>query len=420
VSEHEEDDGIDLDALDEEGGMEAVLAKYRADAAKEARRSKRPAWVSALVGVLGASLCVAMWADFRYWLNFERAELGQAEGLDAVALDAHDNEFVHIQGTPDVRHIVPVPLMDGRRLSLTRLQGGDDQLFVLGSSPVSEGGGSFIDEFEGRLRKASDLESFDALRQVYAMEGVSRVADLSLEALEDALANPGGVVQGTKGEPLSLQSEDRLVLVARPETVMLHLGRKSWKTPAAAKTAVESLGVPYMPLADTKSVHDDPEAVLPNTRAFYKYLVALPPERVAQAESSLNDGLDLGDENDPAVGALVLPQIATYTASFGDLQRGDSTLSFDFADNAASPGANVEGGKLVLRELTEGRLNLPWSELSAVRIERPVELGPEASVLMSGRSPKEKTPIGVSFVVVFAIVLVNLGGVVVALRRKED
>lgn len=419
MSEHEQDDGIDLDALDEDGGMEAVLAKYRADSAKQARKPARPAWVSALVVVLGSALSVAMWADFRFWLSFERVELGQAEELDAAALDAHNNEFVHLRGTPDVSHVIPVPLLDGRKLSLTRLNGGTEELFVLGQSPLSEGGGSFIDEFEGRLRKAVELDSYDALRRVYEQEGVTRTLDLSVEALEDALASVGGVVQTIDGQSVSLESDDRVVLVLRPDMVMLQLGRKSWKNSTAAKAAVESLHVPYLPMADTKSVHDDPEAVLPNTRAFYKYLVALPKDRVEEAESKLNTGIDLGDESDPAIGALILPQISTYTTSFGDLEAAEAGITFDYADNAATLGADVKGTTLVPRRLENGQLSLPWSELGAIRLERPVTLGPNASVLLSGRSPKEKTPIGVSFLVVFLIVLVNLGGVVVALRRKE-
>lgn len=413
---------FDLDALDADGGMDAALAAYRADQNSQKRGGpkRRPLWVSAVAVVLGVGLMAMMWPDFRFWLESQPRDPGALKAaVQSGELADLDNRLVTLEGTPDVTHIVPIKRESGKRFGFMRLLEGDDEVFVFARRKPDQAATEFDAAYTGRLRRAEALDSYDFLREAFALEDVRDSYDVAPEALATWVATPTQPLSTIEGGELTVTDSDRIRLRFRPDLLTLQLGRRHFKTKADAEAAVASLGLPYAWLPPTKTAHDDPDAELPNHRAFHSFLVAAQADRSGAIETQLNEGLDLGDGTDPARGVVALPRWLNYTVAPDKLAIEGETLVFEYGENTADYGHELRGGKLVARELDGPALRIPLEELEVARLQRVVRLSPEAMVLVADETPTESRTTALLFLLVGAIVGLNVAATIAAYRRRQ-
>ncbi len=422
MSESESQPGIDLDALDAPGGMDAVLAEYRKAPQGRASRT-RPAWISMVAMALGVGLMAMMAGDFRYWLESEPRDPGAlGPALTSGALADLDNRYTSLAGTPDVTHMVPIRRESGLRFGFMRLLEGDDQVFVFAARRPDQAATEFDGRYTGRLQRAEDLDSYDFLRQAFALEDVRDRYELAPADLRAWLEQPAQALAATDEREQSVgvkvEGNDRINLVFRPEQLVVQLGRKNFSSRAKAEAAVATLGRPFRWLPPSRTQHDDPDAELPNHRPFHTFLVAGSEADAASIEASLNQGIDVGDGTDPSRGVVALPRILSYTVAPDQLALEGEEIVFEYGENTADHGDAVRGDALVERELDGPALRLPFADLNLARLERGVRLSPDAMVLVADETPSKSRNTGLLFLLVGAIVGLN-GAAMVAARRKR-
>ena len=84
----------------------------------------------------------------------------------------------------------------------------------------------------------------------------------------------------------------------------------------------------------------------------------------------------------------------------------------------ASPVFEGAGGRLVERQLDEGRLSVDAADLVAVRIEREVEVDPNGYVVLVEELPSGQRLNALLFAVVFGLVALNGVSHAIGLRRR--
>jgi hypothetical protein len=148
-----DDDELDeLDGLDGQGFDRAVAdargrvgigddpdVDERPYTRDEAGLSNRVGWgrspiISVAVIIVGLFLLAATWSDFRYFLRSLQSEprdLGQVGDIyaDGEFSERFDDEWVVLEGNPDVQHAARMPSKDGW-IGFMRLIEGDASMFV--------------------------------------------------------------------------------------------------------------------------------------------------------------------------------------------------------------------------------------------------------------------------------------------------
>lgn len=418
MSEKEPQPDIDLDALDEPGGMDAVLAEYRAGNTR-GRKTRSP-WISGLAVVLGSALMVLLARDLRYWMESEPRAVGVlSEATRDGGLDALDNRYVEVEGTPDLTHMVPIKRESGRRFVFLRMLDAGDRVFVF--APRDDMRTDEIQgRFTGRMQRADELESYDFLREAYALEDVREQSDVDPGRFAAWVADHGAGLESTQGVALQIRESDRVRIVARPPLSVVQLGARTWKSAEAAQAAIEALGRPFVALdgPETRGVEDEGSQSPAPTR-FHRFLVGIADEEREQFEARLNEGVDQGNGAVPELGAAVLPRILSYSADPQAIAMDGDALVFPYVDNTADYGNSIDGGSIVARKLNDGALRVPLSEVEVVRHERLVRLTPEASVMVADETPADSQTNAILFFLVGAIVALN-GAALIAGRRKRS
>lgn len=406
--EEEALDMSDLDAL----GVEGVVARLRGEPGDDevalpgrARRRRSPV-VSVLVVAFGAYLLVTMFADFRYWLrSAEPVELGHASTLlqDGRTLDAYENQYVALEGTPDVQHAARLTTKE-RFIGYLRVTEGEGGLFAAVPRPKDEPAtNNFEGRYVGRLRRLREDRAYQWLAEFYANEQVTLGVDLDPAGVPAALGSGSLPVAG--GGSTTVGSLEQLRLVFAGPDARVQLGNRSFPDADAAERAVAELGYPY--------------AVLEPTATFHRFVVRVPQTERARAQQALNAGLDGAEgSTDPKVGAFVLDLPANYGAPAGEVRVEGDSLTFPRGDNTTSPGYEVQDGRLVERARTE-RLRLPVDQLTAVRLERVIEVDPDGFVVAVGETPGEVWMMGVLWLLALVITGANVASLVLWRRQAK-
>ncbi|MEM9459975.1 MAG: hypothetical protein AAGF11_37715 [Myxococcota bacterium] len=408
-----EDEGLDMSDLDALG-VEGVVARLRgADADVDVElpgrtRPRRSPVVSVLVVAFGAYLLVTMFADFRYWLRAsEPIELGGASSLlqDGRTLDAYEDQYVALEGTPDVQHAARLTTKE-RYIGYLRVTEGGGGLFAAVPRPKDQPAtNNFEGRYVGRLRRLRDDRAYQWLAEFYANEQITVDVELDPAAVPAALGS--GSLPRLGGGTVSVGSREPLRLVFEGPDARVQLGNKSFD-PAAAEQAVASLGYPYIRLEPTAT--------------FHRFVVRIPSAQRASARAKLNAGLE-GAQGlaDPKVGASVLDLPASYGAVAGEIAVQGEALSFPYADNTTSPGYDVEDGhplRLVERARAE-RVSRPLAELTSVRLERVIEVDPAGFVVAVGEPPSEAWMMGVLWLLALVITGANVVSLVLWRRQAQ-
>lgn len=409
-----EEDGLDMSDLDALG-VEGVVARLRgADADVDVElpgraRPRRSPVVSVLVVAFGAYLLVTMFGDFRYWLRAsEPVELGHASSLlqDGRTLDAYDDQYVALEGTPDVQHAARLTTKE-RFIGYLRVTEGGGGLFAAVPRPKDQPAtNNFEGRYIGRLRRLRDDRAYQWLAEFYANEQITVDVELDPAGVPAALGS--GSLPRSGGGTVSVGSREPLRLVFEGPDARVQLGNRSFDDAAAAEQAVASLGYPYIRLEPTVT--------------FHRFVVRIPPAERASAQAKLNAGIEGAEgSTDPKVGAFVLGLPASYGALAGEITVEGEALRFPYGDNTTSPGYDVQGDRplrLVERARAE-RVSRPIAELTSVRLERVIEVDPAGFVVAVGEPPSSAWMMGVLWLLALVITGANVVSLVLWRRQAQ-
>ncbi|MEX1365258.1 MAG: hypothetical protein AB1Z98_19175 [Nannocystaceae bacterium] len=394
-----EEDGLDLSDLDAYG-VEGVVSRLRGGSDEPApvlppSRPPRSPLISIVVVALGAALLVSMFADFRYWIRSdEPVELGHASTLlqDGRTLDAYENQYVALEGTPDVQNAARLTTKE-RFIGYLRVTEGEGGLFAAvprsKDEPVNN---NFEGRYVGRLRALPQDRAYEWLREFYATQRVTRDVELDADAALGALGSDRLPTADGGTEAAGARSTLRLVFDG-PDA-RLQLGKTSFPSAEAAEQAVAALGVPYL-------VQDE-------TNSFYRFVARIPEAERARAHQALNAGLTgVDDSTDPKVGAFVLGLPTSYGAPAGQVALDGETIVFPYGDNTTTPGYETREGTLVELDAPES-MRLPVQRLRSLRLETVIEVDPDGYVVAVGETPADSRLLGIAWLLVLGLTLVNL------------
>jgi hypothetical protein len=384
---------------------------------EEAGLSNRVGWgrspiISAAVIVVGLFLLAATWSDFRYFLRSMQSEprdLGHVGDIyaDGEFSERFDDEWVVLEGNPDVQHAARMPGTDGW-IGFMRLVEGDGSMFVAIPRETEDATNEFPGIFQGRMRRLDDTPQWEKLQTFFDAEQIIEIVNLVPASVLSAVAAGSGSVELAEGGNVDLAGTEKLRLVVAQPFGMAQLGRTTWPTRAEAEQAIAALGRPwaFVEKRDTAWVF----AVEVGANASV--------DIYQQLTHTLNGGQELADP-DPKVGGLVMPRRATYLVEFGDLQVEGPALSFTYGDNSAETGWRREGDKLVPVELASGRLAVPSAAIEATRVERTLKANPDGYLLLVDHLPFDAWPSALMFGAVLGVVLLNGWALTTTLRRRR-
>ena len=398
----------DLDAL----GVDGVVAGYEgADDVGPTRRHRHP-WVSALVIAFSTYLLATMFGDFRYWLqSSEPEDLGHAAQWveDGSVPEGFHDRHVVLEGTPDVQNAARLST-DQRYIGYLRITEGDGRLFAaVPRSKEVDPGLNFAGRYEGRMVRLGSDRAFPWLQQFYRDNDITRSIEVQPQALEQALQEQSGAgltVQTSEG-PVQLGPDDEVRLVVRRSDARIQLGVESFPDAEQAKALIEELGHPFR-------VDDAP----PNT--FHEFIVRVPESQRDAVREQLEAALESPpDPADPKEGVSVLPMTATYLVPSSGLRVEQGAVLFELPENSPGPGYDVVEGGLRERDLGDAPMRVEISALATVRLEKPIVVDPEGYLVVVGADPSTERTVGIAWLVVLGIALVNAGALVLALRRRR-
>jgi hypothetical protein len=426
-----EGDGFDRAVADAKarvgapGGLDPDLGE-RPYTQEEAGLRGRVGWgrspiISAAVIIVGLFLLSATWSDFRYFLRSMQSqprELGHVNDIykDGEFTERFDDEWVVLEGQPDVQHAARMPGRDGW-IGFMRLVEGDASMFVAIPRETQDATNEFPGHFEGRMRRLDDTPQWEKLQTFFNAEQIVEIINLAPASVLAALASGSGSVElaptpAGAGGSTDVAATDKLRIVVSQPVAMAQLGRSSWPTRADAEQAIAALGRPWVFIEKRDTAWVFAVEVGPNAGV----------EVLQELTRALNGGRDLADP-DPKVGGLVLPRRTTYLVEFADLQveggAQSPALSFTYGDNSAETGWRREGDKLVPVELESGRLAVPSASIEAIRVESALKADPDGYLLLVDHMPFDAWPSALMFVAVLGVVLLNGWALVTTLRRRR-
>lgn len=306
-------------------------------------RRRRPLVALAVIA-LSVVTTMHLVPDLRYaFQSRSPVELGEARALTSAPLT--DNTYVALRGMPDRRHALTLePGGAASRQDLYRLLGAGSRLLVRTADLGRRGDPD--DRFVGRMRRFDALSWADPLRSYY--RSLTAVHFLSLEALRAALAAGSSTVRDRTGSTVTLAALDPvLVDVVFPDQLRVSLARDRFASLADARHELERLG---WKLGDDQAA--EPTAAGGRSAQPYRFIVEAPAA-----------------ERDSMLAKLEERQIRFAART----ERVLTHLS------EMRTGAD----QLVLPLLGPVR----WSWVRGIGVPSPIEVAPDAFVLLEGEAP---------------------------------
>lgn len=414
-ADDDDEDALDLRDLDVHG-VEGVVARLRRDGdpdptpvARPVRRVRagRSPMLSIVVTVFGCWLLTTMFADFRYWLQSnEPRDLGDAAELakNGRMPDGLHDTYARISGTPDVRHAARMTTSKNY-VGYLRINEGGGSLFAAVPRSKDE---PIRDEFEstfvGRMKQLDRDPGTAWLEQYLRDENIVRTIDAEPAALWKALEAGSDHIETVEGAR-KLGSGERIRLVVHPPDARVQLGISSYDA-AEAERRVAALGYPYISMG--------------KGRAFHSFLARIPEAERTAAEAKLQEGIEVPAVNaDPKLGAAVLPGTVAFSGppeAFG-LRGDDVTLP---RESEAEPRIyDVVGKRLEARSIADGINAIPREWVSVVRVEQPITLDRSGYIVVVGETPADQRLRGILWLVVAALVGMNVASLVAWVRRMR-
>jgi hypothetical protein len=379
--------------------------------------------IAVAVIVVGFFLLVATWSDFRYFLRVTQSaprELGSVEDIyvDGAFTENFDDEWVVLEGEPDVQHAARTPTRDGW-YGVLRLLRADAKLFVAIPRDDEDAPKVFPGRHEGRMMRLGDAPQWDKLREFFDAERIVDLVDLERDAVLAALAEGSMRVRSSAGEDLELRGDDTLRLVVEFPVALVQLGRSTWKSRETAEAVIAGLGMPWAATAKSSTV-------------AWQFVIAVDersPEALASLSRKLEAGLDEAtradiDANraDPKKGALVMPRRVAFSAKAGELTRSGEVISLPYGpDSPEDTGWQVSAAdptKLERIAASGSALAVPAEQIAAVRVERELRADPEGYLIVVGQGPRESWPSAVMFIAVLGVM--GLNALALVRRRRPE
>jgi len=378
--------------------------------------------LAVVVIVVGVFLLAATWADFRFFLRIvqdEPRDLGRVEDIykNGEFIENFDNEWVVLEGEPDVQHAARSPTRDGW-YGVLRLLRAEGKLFVAIPRDDEDAPTQFPGRHEGRMRRLGAAPQWEKLQQFFDAEQIVDLQDLDVGSVLGAIEQGSTTVNSAEAKPLELGADDQLRMVIDFPVGVVQLGRSSWKTREAAQAAVEGLGLAWTALDKSSSVS-------------WQFAVEMDAkgsrERYEAIARQLEDGLDAeakaaieAKRADPKLGAIVLPRRVTYLARVGDLRVSADSLRIPYdQDSPEDTGWKKVEGRLQAIAPVEGTLGVPRSQVVAIRLERGLKADPNGYLVTVGQHPRDAWPSAVMFVGVLGVMLLNVWALVAVMRRRR-
>ena len=350
------------------------------------------------------------------WYEWGRLSSSCKDFIDDIYVDGEftenfDNEWVTIEGDPDVQHAARMQSREGW-IGFMRLIEADGSLFVAVPRTTEKVTNEFPGRFEGRMRQLDEVGQWDKLRTFFDAEEIVEVVDLDPSALVAAAGSGGAaeVALAEGGGTELLEPSDSLRMVVAQPAALAQLGRTTWTTREQAEAVVAQLGRPYAFVEKRSTVW-----------VFAVWVGAeASRETYQQLTLALNGGVDVLSA-DPKEGALVLPRRTTYLVELGDLQARGDALSFTYGANTAETGWQLDASERELSPipLEGGRLTVPVDAIEATRVERLLTANPDGYLVMVDQRPLDVWPSAAMFFAVFGVVMLNGWTLLITLRRRQ-
>jgi hypothetical protein len=301
-----------------------------------APRGKNPLLAAAVIA-LASIICWHLRDDIRYaFAGRTPTDLGDARSFVARGVQLEDNRYVIVAGQAERRYALWVePKGERERQTIFRLLGAGTRLFV------REGINSFRDDlserWSGRLRRFDKLPYGTALRGYYGKETqVTRY--LGLPSLKAALSGGSGGLRDRMGEPMTVASDDPLVVdVEYPGELKVYLTKDKFPSLADAKHELEK-----MQLAPSAGEE---------TKDEFVFILPMPDTRKNEVISKLSE------KEIP-----FQPREERYPATRAQLV--------------------LDGETLVV-----GKIKVPWAHVKAVGLSSPMNVDEDAFMLIEDEAP---------------------------------
>ena len=323
--------------------------------------------------------------DLRYAMQAsEPRDVGAAvQAAKGGALASSIDGFVSLAGIPDHRNALAFDPKGGRpRQHVFRLLGTGSRVFV---TAAAAGQPPYRERWNGRLRRFDELSFFETVATAWSATQVLRAVDVAkLRTMTPGALSVSLQTTDRAGEPLTLTGQqDLLIDVLFPDDVRVLLSKEKVPSLPDADHEVERFGLSHGPGVETKD--------------GYGYVLRLPtagPERqriLAQID---------------ALGVWLWHRVETYRVPVGAIQITPAGLLLPGPDALPQPvryrvpsdpaAVAIDGTKpaaapshppLLLPQKEPSTLIL-WEQLEAVQIQEPMNVAPDALVLVDGETPK--------------------------------
>ncbi len=322
------------------------------------KRGKNPLLAAAVIA-LAAVIGWHLRDDVRYAFAARTpAELGDARSLAARGVALADDRYVTVGGQPERRYALYVePKGERSRQTIFRILGARPQLFVRAGETSERG--DLAERWTGRLRRFDAVPWAASLRKYYAGVEVTRYLDLS--ALQASLSGGTNELRDRMGEPLTLTPEQKLVVdVDYPGELKVYLSKDKFPSAADALHELDRLQLAPRPNGETKDE--------------FEFVVPMPEARKNEIVGKLS-----------ARELVFQPREERYPTTRARLALDGATLHLGRADSDA-------------------RVDVPWARVKAVGAPAPVDIGPDAYVLLEGEAPSQLwwAPLVLALLVAFA------------------
>ena len=335
--------------------------------------------LSIAAAVLAVFLLYQIHEDVFFALSHAEArDIGDARGLAVLPLGkAPLNEYVRLSGMADRESGVTIDTAGSWQFTqFFRLLGTRSRVFVRRVPDPIPVGNAEKDVFVGRLVRFADLSFADAIRKHFANR-VSATHFFAPVAVRERVATTAGgpvVLDDMMGEKVSLAPTDELSIdVAHPTEIVVELPRAKFADPKSAQAAVEQQG--------GKVQGDAAKATDAKSIAVVATFPADKRDQAMQALSEL-------DEN-----VRFRPARVTHTSTVAGLTAGQDSLRLQLAGQA---------------------MDLPMSQILAVRTLATVQIPDDAFLLREGESPRDHFKILIVAIFLLGFAAVNL----LALRAR--
>ena len=320
-----------------------------------APRGKSPLVAAAVI----ALACVIGWHlrdDVRFAFSSRApADLGDARSLATRGAALEDNRYVTVAGQAERRYALYLEPRGVRaRQTVFRVLGTPHGLFVVGND--TQDSVNPTERWSGRLRRFDAMPYAPSLRKYYGTETeVTRY--LALDALKAALSGGGNVqLRDRMGEPLTVAPGQNVVVdVAYPGELKVYLSKDKLPSLSDARHELDRMGLSPSAGEETKDE--------------FAFIVPMPEARKNEIVGKLSDK-ELAFQ----------PHEERYTVTRGELRLDGDTLQI---------------GR---------RMKAPWTQIVAVGVPAPVEIGPDAFILVEGEAPAQFwwAPLILALLVAFA------------------